>query len=60
MGGDVRLTPQQTSGIRKFVVPKLCFDADDYHLMIDWNSVQLTEPPITKSLSEERLDNLIR
>jgi len=40
------------SGIRKFVVPKLKFDASDYTELIDWQMC-VTEPQLTSDVSEE-------
>ena len=45
--------------VRKFQVPKLNFDAVSYTDLIDWQTVNVTEPPLTKNLSNEKLDELI-
>ena len=36
---------------RKFVVPKVLFDAEHYYEMIDWQSTTIREFPVTRSLS---------
>lgn len=45
--------------IRDFKVPKLNFAATDYTELIDWQSEEVTEPPLTKSISEAVLRNMI-
>ena len=45
--------------VRPFSVPKIDYDADNYHSMIDWESLQLTEPPLTYHLSNDELELLI-
>ena len=40
----------KTGNVRKFKIPTLRFDADEYYGMIDWMSVEYTEPPLTKHL----------
>ena len=40
---------------RKFKIPKLRFDAKEYHDIIDWTQATITEPPLTKTLSKEQL-----
>ena len=41
-----------SSNIRKFIIPKINFDAQTYAELIDWESAKLTEPPLTSSLTE--------
>nr|CAH7743086.1 unnamed protein product [Callosobruchus chinensis] len=41
--------------LRVFKAPKLNFDADDYIDIIDWQNINVTEPPITKALTIEEL-----
>lgn len=38
--------------IRQFVTPKLNFDAHEYYEMLDWTTVQVSEPPLTTDISE--------
>ena len=44
-----------SSKIRKFVIPKINFDAKTYTELIDWHSPNLTEPPLTKMLSGDEV-----
>ena len=45
--------------VRPFSVPEIHYDADNYYTMIDWESLQLTEPPLTYHLSNEELDLIV-
>ena len=42
-------------GIRVFKVPKLNWDASKYIEIFDWTTTNITEPPVTKSFSEDDL-----
>ena len=54
---DIRATKQPpTRPVRAFSVPKLNYDADNYHTMIDLESETLTEPPLTYELTDDDLD----
>ena len=44
-----------SSNIRKFVIPKINFAATSYTELIDWNKANLTEPPLTKMLSDDEI-----
>ena len=46
-------------GVRIFEVPPFNFDAEDYIDMIDWQKCVVTEPPVTKSISDEDLKSLV-
>lgn len=46
--------------VRYFEVPPLNFDAAEYIDMIDWKNCVVTEPPVTKSLSDAELETLVR
>lgn len=54
-----RQTPRKKS-IRQFVVPQIDFEADSYHQMIDWFSIRVTEPPLTKALSPVDIEENIK
>ena len=41
-----------SSNIRKFIIPKINFNAQSYAELIDWEKSKLTEPPLTLSLTE--------
>lgn len=45
--------------VRKFIVPKIRFDAKTYYEIIVWTRVKIDEPPVTKSLSEEQLMSIV-
>ena len=44
---------------RKFVVPKINFEAVDYPDLINWQLEKISEPPLTKSIPDEELDQLV-
>ena len=44
--------------IRPFHVPKLRFDADCYHDIINWEEEKLYESPLTYKLSDDELKGL--
>jgi hypothetical protein len=44
---------------RTFKIPKLVVDCSDYINLIQWQCVQVTEPPITMKLSDSELDGFI-
>lgn len=46
--------------LREFVIPQINFDANDYVDLIDWTSPTATEPPLTKYLSQEELEENIK
>ncbi|KAK4299397.1 hypothetical protein Pmani_001405 [Petrolisthes manimaculis] len=52
-------TEGQTS-LRQFKLPKLLFDAQEYHFMINWQTTQLAEPSLTKHLSTDLLTDIQR
>lgn len=45
-------------GIRKFVVPKINFQAKEYYNMVNWDKQKWTEPPLTSNLSIEELQTI--
>jgi len=47
------------SQVREFKIPILNFEADTYIDLIDWLSVEITEPPLTKSISDHDLKSMI-
>ena len=54
------MTPSENeTTIRKFLVPELNFNANDYSEIIDWQKCLLTEPPITVAISDETLEKMI-
>jgi hypothetical protein len=55
-----RANVQLQHHIRVFEVPPLNFDARDYIELIDWRACSLSEPPATKSLSDDDLEGFVR
>ena len=45
--------------VREFRIPELNFDCKDYHNIISWQSIDVTEPPATTAISDPELDNYI-
>lgn len=50
---------EKNYGLRKFKVPSLNFDAEDYTDLINWQDHQITEPPLTLNISNEFLENIV-
>lgn len=46
-------------GIRVFDVPPLNFSASDYIDMINWTDCEVTEPPVTRGISDQDLEILL-
>ena len=44
-----------TSSIRKYIVPKINFDATSYTQLIDWENPGITEPPLTLSMTDAQI-----
>ena len=47
-----------SSTIRKFLIPKINFMAKSYHKMVNMNLPDITEPPATRLLSNEAINSL--
>ena len=47
-------------GVRRFEVPLFNFNAEDYIDLIYWHKCALTEPPVTKSVSDADLEHFVR
>ena len=54
----VRSTVQRET--RSFAVPKINFTASEYHLIIDWQTTNVTEPQSTKHLINTEVEALIK
>ncbi|CAH0562813.1 unnamed protein product [Brassicogethes aeneus] len=50
----------QSESIRIFKIPKLNFSADDYIDLIDWSQTNISEPPLTMSMTEDDLNKLLQ
>ena len=49
----------EKTAVRRFCVPKLNFDANEFHKLVEWRTIDLTEPPATKSVKIEELQDMI-
>lgn len=45
--------------VRDFKVPELNFEASDYTELINWQSIEVSEPPLTKKITTEDLIKMI-
>ena len=62
VGSELRRREQYTckgKTIRTFQIPNLNFEAKMYFGMINWQKVNLTEPPLTRSISDDEINHLI-
>ena len=48
-----------TAGPREFDFPKLNFTASDYINLIEWQTLNITEPPVISTLSKANLEEFI-
>ena len=44
--------------VREFRVPNLLFDATDWDEIIDWTHVNITESPLTRSLTDKQIQRI--
>lgn len=49
-----------TNIVRQFLVPTINFNAKTYCELVSWKNVDLTEPPLTKHLTNFELDELVK
>jgi len=49
----------KSTNIRKFVLPKLNLDAEDYHSLVNWQECPITEPPLLMSKSDDDIESAI-
>lgn len=45
--------------VRQFQIPKFNFNADDYIDLVDWQSISVTEPPLTANILKSDLVEMI-
>jgi hypothetical protein len=45
--------------IRTYIIPDLNFEADEYMSLINWQQSVVTEPPLTKTFSDDQIDDFI-
>lgn len=50
-----REAAEDIEGARPFLCPRLNFDCDDYVSMIDWDTITITEPPVTRNRSHKEI-----
>jgi hypothetical protein len=46
--------------IRTYKIPDLNFEADEYISLINWQHSIVTEPPLTKTFSDDQIDDFIK
>ena len=51
---------KDSAEIRKFIVPSLKFDADDYHSLVNWQELPRTQPPMLKDVGDDEIENAIK
>ena len=51
---------EREKSVRIFRVPKLRFEAEDYTNMIDWQETLISEPPLTRNMSPEDIEENIK
>ena len=49
----------KSTSIRKFVIPKFIFKANDYTELFDWKTAKFLEPPLTMKLSVDEIRGFI-
>jgi len=45
--------------LRKFTLPKLNFQANDYPQLVDWKEIHITSPPIADELTDDDLEDIL-
>jgi hypothetical protein len=50
---------QQRTGVRKFVIPQISFEAADYTELISWMDVDVTEPPLFSQIPTNEISGRI-
>ena len=56
---DSKKLSKENISLRIFRIQIINFSADNYLSMVDWNSVDLTSPPLLQNLSEQDILNAI-
>ncbi len=49
----------ESYGIRRFTTVPINFEADDYIDLIDWQAIQVTEPPILADIASDELEMFV-
>ena len=55
----VRQKHTEKTAVQRVCVSKLNFDANEYYDLVDWQATDLTEPPATKNMKNEELQDMI-
>lgn len=42
--------------VRKFEIPSLNFDAEDYYILVNWQELPRTQPPTLKDISDDEIE----
>ena len=50
---------RRSTNFRKFIIPTFNFQADKYYDLINWNTIELREPPGTFDIDDNQIKNLI-
>lgn len=45
--------------IRAFAMPELLYDSQNYYEMINWQTAEVTEPPVTKTIPDTRIKEFV-
>ena len=53
------LSRHKASGVRQFTIPKLNFECTKYYEVIDWSSTEVTEPPLTRDISDAEIEQFV-
>ena len=48
------------SELRKFKIPPLNFDAEDYHSLVNWQELPRTQPPMLKDVGDDEIEKAIQ
>ena len=60
----IKLARQSTAidsvEIRKFKIPALNFDAEDYYSLVNWQDVPRTQPHMLKDISDDEIERAIQ
>jgi len=49
-----------TTTVRRFRVPEMNFEADDYTELVDWQSIDRSSPPVMKDLSDSEIITFVK
>lgn len=55
-----RINENDPQIVREFKVPPMSFGAEDYTNLISWQKVNITEPPLTKGLTDDQIRHCIQ